>query len=213
MSQGAIRPETSRDREERRILEEEIATSPMKGEPLPQRLRNFRPDADAAIRGLGGPTMWMRRLRAIEDEMELHEEQLAAAVARDGAHVELRAGERADRAAQPQLPGRGAPTDGSADAGLREDQRRAVSARLPRRGVGTRTLPRRSRRRAPRRCTSLESPACWAALQGLRVDVDDRGETGAAHRDCGGGEECGGARREGARAVCLAHELRAAAAA
>ena len=79
MSQGAIRPETPRDREERRILEEEIATSPLKGEPLPQRLRNFRPDADAAIRGLGGPTMWMRRLRAIEDEMELHEQQLSAA--------------------------------------------------------------------------------------------------------------------------------------
>ncbi|MEP6813121.1 MAG: hypothetical protein ABI990_09040, partial [Actinomycetota bacterium] len=78
MSQGAIRPETSRDREERRLLEEELATSPMKGEPLPQRLRNFRPDADAAIRGLGGPTMWMRRLRAIEDEMDRHELQLSA---------------------------------------------------------------------------------------------------------------------------------------
>jgi len=79
MSQGAIRPETSRDREERRILEEELATSPVKGEPLPQRLRNFRPDADAAIRGLGGPTIWMRRLRAIENEEERHEQQLAEA--------------------------------------------------------------------------------------------------------------------------------------
>jgi hypothetical protein len=34
MSQGAIRPETPRDREERRILEEELATSPVRGEPL-----------------------------------------------------------------------------------------------------------------------------------------------------------------------------------
>ena len=76
MSQGAIRPEMPRDREERRILEEDLATSPLKGEPLRGRLRNFRPDADAAIRGLGGPTIWMRRLRAIEDAVEQHEAQL-----------------------------------------------------------------------------------------------------------------------------------------
>jgi hypothetical protein len=79
MSQGAIRPETPTDRRDRRLLEDEIATMPQKGEPLRQRLRNFRPDADSAIRALGGPTVWMRRLRAIEEEMELHEEQLDAA--------------------------------------------------------------------------------------------------------------------------------------
>ena len=79
MSQGAIRPETPRDREERRILEADLATSPMQGQPLEQRMRNFRPDADAAIRALGGPTIWMRRLRAIEDELDLHELQLGEA--------------------------------------------------------------------------------------------------------------------------------------
>jgi hypothetical protein len=79
MSQGAIRPETPRDREERRLLDEELATSPVKGQPLRQRLRNFRPDADSAIRALGGPTIWMRRLRAIEDELERHERQLEEA--------------------------------------------------------------------------------------------------------------------------------------
>jgi len=79
MSQGAISPETSRDREERRVLSEEIAVSPLKGRPLQQRLRNFRPDADAAIRGLGGPAFWMRRLRAIEDEVDRHGAQLADA--------------------------------------------------------------------------------------------------------------------------------------
>jgi len=36
-------------------------------------------DADSAIRALGGPTIWMRRLRAIEDELDRHEEQLDAA--------------------------------------------------------------------------------------------------------------------------------------
>jgi hypothetical protein len=76
MSQGAIRPETARDREERRILEAELAVSPVKGKPLEQRLRNFRPDADSAIRALGGPTLWMRRLRTIENEVERHETEL-----------------------------------------------------------------------------------------------------------------------------------------
>jgi hypothetical protein len=79
LSQGAVRPETSRDREDRRVLEADLAGSPVKGQPLRQRLRNFRPDADAAIRALGGPTIWMRRLRAIEEELDGHEEQLAEA--------------------------------------------------------------------------------------------------------------------------------------
>lgn len=79
MSQGAVRPETPRDREERRVLQEELETSPLKGRPLRQRYRNFRQDADAAIRALGGPTIWMRRLRAIEDELERHEQRLDAA--------------------------------------------------------------------------------------------------------------------------------------
>jgi len=76
MSQGAIRPETARDRAERRLLEEELAVSPVKGKPLAQRLRNFRPGADSAIRALGGPTVWMRRLRTIENELERHEAEL-----------------------------------------------------------------------------------------------------------------------------------------
>jgi hypothetical protein len=79
MSQGAIRPETPQDRRERKLLEEELATSPVQGQPLRQRLRNFRPDADSAIRALGGPTVWMRRLRAIEDELARHEAQLGEA--------------------------------------------------------------------------------------------------------------------------------------
>jgi len=79
MSQGAIRPETSRDREERELLEVELASSPVKGRPLRQRLRNFRPDAESAVRALGGPLIWMRRLRAIEDAIEQHERQLTEA--------------------------------------------------------------------------------------------------------------------------------------
>jgi hypothetical protein len=57
-------------------LEADLASSPVRGTPLRQRPRNFRPDADSAVRALGGPTAWMRRLRAIEDAIGQHERQL-----------------------------------------------------------------------------------------------------------------------------------------
>jgi hypothetical protein len=76
MSQGATRPETPRERRERELLEADLASSPVAGRPLRRRLRNFRPDADSAVRALGGPTIWMRRLRAIEAAVDQHERQL-----------------------------------------------------------------------------------------------------------------------------------------
>ena len=76
MSQGAIRPETSRDREERRMLEEELATSPVRASRSGSGCATSGPTPTSAIRALGGPTVWMRRLRAIEDEVERHERQL-----------------------------------------------------------------------------------------------------------------------------------------
>jgi hypothetical protein len=79
LKQGVTRPETPRDRREREALEEDVRGNPLAGEPLPRRMRNFRPAADAQIAALGGPLAWMRRLRAIEIELERHEEQLAEA--------------------------------------------------------------------------------------------------------------------------------------
>ncbi|MGH3051207.1 MAG: hypothetical protein ACRDLK_13700 [Gaiellaceae bacterium] len=76
MSQGQTRPETPQERRDRAALEADLEGSPVKGEPLRQRLRNFRPDAESAIRALGGPTAWMRRRRAIEDALDQHERQL-----------------------------------------------------------------------------------------------------------------------------------------
>ena len=76
MGQGATRPETPRDRRERETLEADLESSPIRGTALRQRLRNFRPDAESAVRALSGPTVWMRRLRAIEDAIEQHERQL-----------------------------------------------------------------------------------------------------------------------------------------
>jgi hypothetical protein len=79
MSQGATHAETPRERREREVLEADLASSPVRGTPLRQRLRNFRPDPESGVRSLGGPTAWMRRLRAIEDAIEQHERQLGEA--------------------------------------------------------------------------------------------------------------------------------------
>jgi len=79
MGQGAIRPETPRERREREALEADLESSPVRGTPLRQRVRNFRPDAESAVRALGGPTAWMRRLRAIEDGIDQHDRQLSEA--------------------------------------------------------------------------------------------------------------------------------------
>jgi hypothetical protein len=81
LRQGVTRPETPRDRREREALEEDVRGNPLAGQPLRRRMRNFRPDADAQIAALGGPLAWMRRLRAIELEIRLHEVQLAEALA------------------------------------------------------------------------------------------------------------------------------------
>ena len=81
MRQGVSRPETPRDRREREALEEDMRGNPLAGEPLRRRVRNFRPDAGAQLAALGGPLAWMRRLRAIEQAIELHEQQLAEAYA------------------------------------------------------------------------------------------------------------------------------------
>jgi len=95
MGQGATRPETPRERREREALEADLETSPVRGRPLPQRLRNFRPDADSAVRALDGPTIWMRRLRAIEDAVDQHERRLREAW-RELAEQLVEAGEFAD---------------------------------------------------------------------------------------------------------------------
>jgi len=70
------RPETPLERRDREALEADLAASPVRGAPLTSRPRNFRPDPESTVRALDGPTAWMRRLRAIEDEIAEHERRL-----------------------------------------------------------------------------------------------------------------------------------------
>jgi len=76
LGQGATRPETPRDRAERRVLETDLPGSPVVGRPLRRRLRNFRPDPQTYFSALGGPLPWMVRLREIDRATAAHERSL-----------------------------------------------------------------------------------------------------------------------------------------
>ena len=79
MRQGIVLPETPRDRRESAGLEEDLRAIPLRGKPLPLRLRNFVPRADAYLAAGRGPLAYMLRLREIEQRIAAHEERLAEA--------------------------------------------------------------------------------------------------------------------------------------
>lgn len=77
LGEWGVRDGTVRSEAERRALERDLDGSPLRGRPLRQRLRNFRPEADSYIASLGGPLPYMVRLRTIHDETAVQEERLA----------------------------------------------------------------------------------------------------------------------------------------
>jgi hypothetical protein len=79
LRQGATRPETPHDRRQRAALEQDLEGSPVKGRPLPLRLRNFRPTPDSYLASIGGPLPYMLRLLEIEHGVRLIEERLERA--------------------------------------------------------------------------------------------------------------------------------------
>jgi hypothetical protein len=79
LGEWGVRDGTVRARAEGSALERELEGSPLKGKPLPGRLRNFKPAVDNYVVSLGGPLAYMQRLRQIEAETADHEERLAAA--------------------------------------------------------------------------------------------------------------------------------------
>lgn len=72
-------PETPGERAQREALEEAAGRSPLRGRPLPQRLRLARETVERYLAAARGPFAYMRRLRRIEDETERHERELRAA--------------------------------------------------------------------------------------------------------------------------------------
>ena len=89
---GGVRAENPREEAERRVLEEDLDGSPLRGRPLRRRLRNFRPSIESYVTALGGPKAYMVRLREIETLTAGHERALAEA------HAELAARHAGDPA-------------------------------------------------------------------------------------------------------------------
>jgi len=79
LRQGIVLPETPRGRRERAGLEEGLRSIPLRGKPVPLRLRNFIPRADAYLAASQGPHWYMLRLREIENRTAAHEAQLGEA--------------------------------------------------------------------------------------------------------------------------------------
>jgi len=72
------RAQTARERRQLEGLDEDLSSSPLRGKPLPLRLRNFRPSAEGYLASLGGPLPYMLRLREIEAMTAEHERSLEA---------------------------------------------------------------------------------------------------------------------------------------
>lgn len=77
LRESAPRAQTARERRQLAGLEEDLGSSPLRGVPLPLRLRNFRPSAEGYLASLGGPLPYMQRLREIERLTAAHESALA----------------------------------------------------------------------------------------------------------------------------------------
>lgn len=79
LGQWGVRGENPRERAQRLALEADLEGSPLRGRPLPVRLRNFRPGPDSYIAALGGPRPYMTRLREIDERTAAHERELERA--------------------------------------------------------------------------------------------------------------------------------------
>lgn len=78
LGEGGIGPEDPREVGRRERLEADLEGSPLRGRPLPRRLRGgFSPSVDRIVASLGGPLPYMVRLRQIEIQTESHERALA----------------------------------------------------------------------------------------------------------------------------------------
>jgi hypothetical protein len=68
--------ESPRRRAEREAVEHAAADSPLHGRPLPRRARLERASLERYLRAAGGPLLYMRRLRQIEEATRRHAQAL-----------------------------------------------------------------------------------------------------------------------------------------
>lgn len=88
LREDVTRVQTPRERRQLEGIHDDLRSSPLRGSPLPFRLRNFRPGADGYLTSLGGPLPYMVRLREIEGMTEAHETALREELARLADEVE-----------------------------------------------------------------------------------------------------------------------------
>jgi hypothetical protein len=79
LGEHGVYGENPRERSFVRKLDGDLEGSPLRGKPLPRRLRNFRPAVDAYVAGLHGLPRHLERLRQIEALSAEHEGRLAEA--------------------------------------------------------------------------------------------------------------------------------------
>ena len=76
LGEGGVRDPNAREAREGRQLERDLAGSPVLGERLRFRQRNFRPSVDGYVVSLGGPLPYMQRLAEIDRLTEALEVRL-----------------------------------------------------------------------------------------------------------------------------------------
>ena len=79
IGEWGVRDVTPPSQHERALLETDRDLNPLLGRPLRRRIRNFNSEPDLYLASLGGPLPYMRRLRQIEEEIDRHLVELAAA--------------------------------------------------------------------------------------------------------------------------------------
>ena len=81
LGEWGVRDVTPPSAAERERVERDRDLNALIGQPLPRRIRRFRPEADTYLASLGGPLPYMQRARAIDDEIEAELARLEAAYA------------------------------------------------------------------------------------------------------------------------------------
>jgi hypothetical protein len=79
LGEWGLRDGSLREQAAQETLADDLAGSPLHGQSLRRRLRNFRPAVETYVASLGGPLPYMVRLREIEAETARHEEELERA--------------------------------------------------------------------------------------------------------------------------------------